>query len=109
MADGMVGGRTTRRVALRLIGATGLTLLAACTPAPAGAADSAPVSNPNPPASGTTAATSAPAAAGQPKTGGTLRVAMAEPTPLDGHTYQSERVRFRVDGVRHVDDATTRN
>jgi len=76
--------RLTRRSTLRLLGATGLTLLAACAPAPPAAQPTAPAAaKPNPPAAG---ATAAPAAAGQPRSGGTLRVAMAEPSPLDGHT-----------------------
>ena len=76
--------RLSRRAALRLIGAgTVLGLAAACAPA---AQTPPPTTVPaaKPPAGATTVAAPTPAA-GQPKSGGTLRVAMIDPTPLDGH------------------------
>jgi peptide/nickel transport system substrate-binding protein len=82
----------SRRSALRLLAATGgLTVLAACGPA---AVNPAPTSvEVAPPASGTPAAdTSGKPAAGSPKTGGTLRVAIsADPASLDGHLYAAGR------------------
>jgi peptide/nickel transport system substrate-binding protein len=66
-----------RREALRFVGlASGIALLAACTPtAPAGGQGTpAPAG-----------ASAAKPAYDQPKRGGSLRVAMAEPNPLDGH------------------------
>lgn len=81
----------TRRSALRFLGAaTGLSLLAACSPiAPANSptpASATAAAKPN--AAGTVVAPAGAAkpAEGQPKSGGSLRVAMAEPSPLDGHT-----------------------
>jgi peptide/nickel transport system substrate-binding protein len=78
--------RLSRRAALRLIGAgTVLGLAAACAPASqAPPPTTAPAAKPPAPAAGATVAAPAPAA-GQPKSGGTLRVAMIDPTPLDGH------------------------
>jgi peptide/nickel transport system substrate-binding protein len=75
-------GRMNRREALRLIGfVSGLALLDACAPAAPSTAPTAAV-----PASGApTSAGVAKPATDQPKRGGTLRVAMAEPNPLDGH------------------------
>ena len=86
--------RLSRRAVLRLLGTGGgLTLLVACGPTPqAPQPTPAPAAKPTTPAA---AATTAPApaatapaptaAAGQPKSGGSLRVAMVDPTPLDGH------------------------
>src|SRR5690242_6955241 len=75
-------GRLNRRETLRLIGVVaGFALLEACAPTSPSGGPSAP-----PPAGGTPASASAvKPAAEQPKRGGTLRVAMAEPNPLDGH------------------------
>jgi peptide/nickel transport system substrate-binding protein len=79
-----------RRTALRLLAGGGVAIVAACAPtAPAAPATSVSVSSTPPPA-----ASVQPAAAGaaQPKTGGTLRVAIsADPASLDGHLYANGR------------------
>ena len=78
-----------RRTALQLIGAgVGISLLAACTPAPSASTPPATVSAGAQPAGGAPAATSAPAAnaAAQPKSGGTLRIGAAmDVNRLDPH------------------------
>ncbi len=75
--------RLSRRTALRLFGGggAGLAMLAACAPIGSSTA-------PTPPAGqGASSAfgTAPPAGVDQPKRGGTLRLTMAEPSPLDGH------------------------
>jgi peptide/nickel transport system substrate-binding protein len=85
--------RFDRRAALRLIlSTTGISILAACTPAPAAPVPT--VGPPPKPATGqATPAQPAPAAAsgaGQPKRGGTLRVGVAgDVARLDGQLYSS--------------------
>jgi peptide/nickel transport system substrate-binding protein len=81
------GRGLTRRTALRLLASTsGLMVLAAYAPAAPPSTSSAP------PAPATSAASGAKPAAGAPKTGGTLRVAVsADPASLDGHLFAAGR------------------
>jgi len=73
-----------RRTALRLLAGGGVAVIAACAPtAPSVGPTSASVT-PQP--------ASKPAAAGTPKSGGTLRVAISgDPASLDGHLYAAGR------------------
>jgi peptide/nickel transport system substrate-binding protein len=74
----------SRRTALRLLAGGGVAMVVACAPTAPNAA----------PTGVTVAGTSAPGPAGtpQPKSGGTLRVAIsADPASLDGHLYAAGR------------------
>ena len=87
--------RLGRRAALRLILSTaGISVLAACTPAPGPSAPTpappTPVTGQSTPAAATAGGQPTPAAAAKPKRGGTLRIGVAgDVARLDGQLYSS--------------------
>ena len=88
--------RFTRRSAVRLLGvAAAGSLIAACSPAPAPLPPTQPAAAPTPQSAPKPAATAAaPSAAGQPKTGGTLRIADMDLPRLDGHLIYANGINI---------------